>query len=127
LRNLKLAATMGTMSRLKIADLFANVPIDPETHLDASRVERYSQMLDALPSVVVFDTPEGLLLADGYHRVEPHDAWGWRRSRAEVRTGSRHDALRYAARVGAAQRGISPEEAVSYIERYARDRRSSDD
>jgi hypothetical protein len=127
LRNLKLAATMGAMSRLKIADLFANVPIDPETHLDASRVERYSQMLDALPSVVVFDTPEGLLLADGYHRVAASRRLGLETVEAEVRTGSRHDALRYAARVGAAQRGISPEEAVSYIERYARDRRSSGD
>ena len=127
MRNLKLAATMGTMSRLKIADLFANVPIDPETHLDASRVERYSQMLDALPSVVVFDTPEGLLLADGYHRVAASRRLGLETVEAEVRCGSRHDALRYAARVGAAQRGISPEEAVSYIERYARDRRSSDD
>ena len=118
---------MGAMSRLKIADLFANVPIDPETHLDASRVERYSQMLDALPSVVVFDTPEGLLLADGYHRVAASRRLGLETVEAEVRTGSRHDALRYAARVGAAQRGISPEEAVSYIERYARDRRSSGD
>ena len=115
------------MSRLKIADLFANVPIDPETHLDASRVERYSQMLDALPSVVVFDTPEGLLLADGYHRVAASRRLGLETVEAEVRCGSRHDALRYAARVGAAQRGLSPEEAVSYIERYARDRRSSDD
>ena len=118
---------MGAMSRLKIADLFANVPIDPETHLDASRVERYSQMLDALPSVVVFDTPEGLLLADGYHRVAASRRLGLETVEAEVRTGSRHDALRYAARVSAAQRGISPEEAVSYIERYARDRRSSGD
>jgi hypothetical protein len=127
LRNLKLAATIGAMSRLKIADLFANVPIDPETHLDASRVERYSQMLDALPSVVVFDTPEGLLLADGYHRVAASRRLGLETVEAEMRTVSRHDALRYAARVGAAQRGISPEEAVSYIERYARDRRSSGD
>jgi len=34
-----------------------------------------------------------------------------------VRRGSRHDALQYAATVGAAQRGISTEEVTSYIRR----------
>src|SRR5215216_4067199 len=57
------------MPHLRIADLLANAPIDPEAHLDAVRVERYAQMLDALPPIVVFDTPEGLLLVDGYHRL----------------------------------------------------------
>jgi ParB-like chromosome segregation protein Spo0J len=117
---------MGVMTRLRIADLLADAPIDPEAHLDASRVERYSRMLKALPPVVVFDTPEGLLLADGYHRVAASRLLGLETIEAEVRGGSRHDALRYAARVGAAQRGISPEEAASYIERRARERRSSD-
>jgi hypothetical protein len=115
---------MGVMTRLRIADLFADAPVDPEAHLDASRVERYSRMLDALPPVIVFDTPEGLLLADGYHRVAASRRLGLETIEAEVHTGSRHDALRYAARVGAAQGGISPEEAASYIERRAQDRRT---
>ena len=55
---------MGAMPHLRIADLLANAPIDPEAHLDAVRVERYAQMLDALPPIVVFDTPEGLLLVE---------------------------------------------------------------
>jgi len=113
------------MKRLRVADLLANAPIDPEAHLDAVRVERYAKMLDALPPVVVFDTPEGLLLADGYHRVAAARRLGLETVEAEVRSGSRHDALRYAATVGAAQRGISPEEAASYIEQYAQDRRTS--
>jgi ParB-like chromosome segregation protein Spo0J len=85
-------------------------------------VERYAQMIDALPPVVVFDTPEGLLLADGYHRVAAAQRRGLETLEAEVRVGSRHDALRYAAKVGAAQRGISPEEAAAYIERHAQER-----
>jgi hypothetical protein len=60
---------MGAMPHLRIADLLANAPIDPEAHLDVVRVERYAQMLDALPPIVVFDTQEGLLLVDGYHRL----------------------------------------------------------
>jgi hypothetical protein len=88
LRPLEREAILSSVPRLSVAKLLANAPIDPEAHLDAARVERY-----ALLPAVVFDTPEGLLLADGYHRLV------------------------------AAQRGISPEEAAAYIERYARDRR----
>jgi hypothetical protein len=56
---------MSAMPQLRIADLLANAPVDPEAHLDAARVERYAETFDALPPVVVFDTAEGLLLVDG--------------------------------------------------------------
>ena len=114
------------MPRLKIAELLANVPADPEAHLDPARVELYARTLDVLPPVVVFEIPEGLLLADGYHRVAAARRRGLETVEAEVRSGSRHDALRYAAREGASQRGISLEEAASYIERYAHDCRTSE-
>ena len=77
---------MSAMPHLRIADLLANAPVDPEAHLDAARVERYAQMLDALPPVVVFNTPEGLLLVDGYHRVALRAAVGWRRSQRRCAT-----------------------------------------
>ncbi len=110
----------STMKSLRIADLLANAPIDPEAHLDAARVERYSKILDGLPPVVVFDTPEGQLLADGYHRVAATRRLGLETVEAEIRGGSRHDALQYAAAVGAAKRGLSPEETTSYIECFAK-------
>jgi len=116
---------MGTMPRLKIADLLANAPTDPESHLDSARVELYARMLDDLPPVVVFDTLEGLLLADGYHRLTAARRCGLETVEVEVRGGSRHDALRYAAAGGSARREISPEEAASHIQRYAKDRRPS--
>ena len=122
----QLAATMYAMAQLRIADLLANTPIDPEAHLDAVRVERYAEMLNALPPVVVFDTREGLLLADGYHRVAAARRRGLETVEAEVRCGTRHDALRYAATVGAAQRGISPDAAVSYIRQHSQGRRTLD-
>ena len=92
------------MARLRIAELLANAPIDPEAHLDAARVERYTRTLDALPPVVVVDTPEGLLLADGYHRVAASRRLGLEEVEAEVRTGTRRDALQQIglALVGAA-------------------------
>ena len=92
------------MARLRIAELLANAPIDPEAYLDAARVERYARTLDALPPVVVVDTPEGLLLADGYHRVAASRRLGLEEVEAEVRTGTRRDALQQIglALVGAA-------------------------
>src|SRR5215212_8866540 len=113
------------MTVLRIDDLLANAPVNPEAHLEAARVERYAGMADVPPPVVVFETPEGLLLADGYHRVAAARRRGLETVEAEVRGGSRHDALRYAAEVGGAQHGLSPEEAASYIARYAKDRRAS--
>ena len=98
---------MSVMPQLRIADLLANTPIDPEAHLDAARVKRYAGMLDALPPVVVFDTGEALLLADGYHRLAAARRCGLEMVDAEVRHGSQQDALRYAATVAAAHRGIS--------------------
>ena len=122
LRIFESPATIRAMPQLKIADLLANAPIEPEAHLDATRVEHYTQILDALPPVVVFDTAEGLLLADGYHRVAAARRRGLKTIEAEVRSGSRHNALLYAATVGAAQRGISHEDAASYIRRRSHGR-----
>ena len=109
---------ISAMSQVRIANLLANSLVDPEAHLDAARVQRYTEMLDTLPPVVVFDTGERLLLADGYHRVAAARRGGLETVKAEVRRGSRHDALRYAAMVGATQqRGVSPEDITSYIRR----------
>ena len=52
--------------------------------------------------MVVFDTPEGPLLADGHHRLAAAGRLGRKTVEAEVRAGSRQDALRYAAEVGGA-------------------------
>ncbi len=90
---------MCAMTQLRITDLLTNTQVDPEAHLDAARVVRYAEMLDFLPPIVVFDTAEGLLLADGYHRVPAARRRGLETIEAEVRRGSRHDALRYAATV----------------------------
>ena len=112
------------MTVLRIDDLLANAPVDPEAHLDAARVERYAGMVDAPPPVVVFETPDGLLLADGYLA-----AYRSASCRVPLRTSasivSRPRRRAAATRLmGAEQRGISPEEAASYIERHARNRRT---
>ncbi len=77
------------MATLKIADILATSPIDPERHLDPERVEQYERSLDHLAPAVVFANEEGYLLADGYHRVATARKGGRGTIEAEVRTGSR--------------------------------------
>jgi hypothetical protein len=102
----------GTMTQVRIADLLASSPVDPTAHLDPDRVRRYADRLDDLPPVVAFRTEQGLILADGYHRVAAAQARGLDTIEAEIRHGSAHDALRYAATIGAKQRGLSQEEIM---------------
>lgn len=90
------------MATLEIADILATSPIDPERHLDPERVEHYQRSIDSLAPVVVLASEEGCLLADGYHRLAAARKEGRGTIEAEVRTGSRHDALEYAVAIGAA-------------------------
>ena len=107
------------MARLKIVDILATSPVDPEGHLDPERVEGYRRSIDLLDPVVVFETEDGLLLADGYHRIAAAMREGRTTIEAEVRRGSRREALEYAAAAGARQRGLSPEEVMDHVvERY---------
>ncbi len=78
------------MTRLRISDLLANSPVDPRAHLDAERVARYAENLDTMPPIVVFDTEDGLLVTDGYHRLAAARLHGKDTIEAEVRHGSRH-------------------------------------
>jgi hypothetical protein len=103
------------MVRLKVADLGATLTRDHERRLDSQQVERYRRCIDQMEPVVVFETEEGLLLADGHHRLAAASAEGREVIEAEVRSGSRQDALDYAVAVGAAQRGLRPEEARGHI------------
>jgi ParB-like nuclease domain len=96
------------VTRLTIADILGNADVQP-SHLDAQRAETYRRSVGQLPPVVVFATEEGLLLADGYHRLAAAVAGGQETIEAEVRHGSRQDALAYAVTLGAAQKDLSPE------------------
>ena len=55
--------------------------------------------------MAVFDTPEGLLVVDGYHRLAAARRCGLESVEAKVRSGSRHDELEYATAVVGAQAG----------------------
>src|SRR5512132_181553 len=110
-----MTAAEGDMARLRVEDLLADYPVQAQGHLDTERVAHYAQDLTSLPPIVVFDTEDGLLFADGYHRLAAARLRGDETIEAEIRHGSRHDALTYAATVGAAQHGITTEEAMRHL------------
>jgi hypothetical protein len=107
------------MTRLTVAALLGALPGDQQRHLDPVQVDLYRRSVDRMPPVVVFETEEGLVLADGHHRLAAAVAEQKETIEAEVRHGSRNDALAYAVAVGAAQRGLSTDEVRKHlIERY---------
>jgi ParB-like chromosome segregation protein Spo0J len=95
--------------------LTGNALADPPRHLDEEKVARYAQILDQLPPVVVFNLGDGLLLVDGYHRVEAARRLGWTVVQAKVRQGSREDALRFAVDLAASERGLTKDQALDAI------------
>lgn len=79
--------------KLRIRDIDADASIDIREHMDETTIQEYMDIFDRLPPVVVFDTPEGRLLADGFHRLAAAERLGRPEIEAEVRTGTRDDAL----------------------------------
>jgi hypothetical protein len=102
---------------VEVAALTGNALAGPSRHLDEDKISRYAQIFDQLPPVVVFETDDGLLLVDGYHRVEAARRLGRTAVRAQVRQGSHGDALRFAVDLAAAERGVSKDQALDAIRR----------
>ena len=86
-------------------------------HLDADRVAYYLDHLDEAPPVTVFDIDGHLLLADGHHRLEAARRLGRDEIRADVRPGTRHDALQFAVESARQQHELSEEEVRAAIGR----------
>jgi ParB-like chromosome segregation protein Spo0J len=104
---------------VSIADLVQEPMRKSRGHLHSERVAYYLQHLDQSSPVTVFDINGHLLLADGHHRVQAAQQLGRSTIKAEVRHGSRGDALRFAIDLARAQGGLSEEEALAAIQRRA--------
>jgi uncharacterized ParB-like nuclease family protein len=106
---------------IPIKTLLESSLVNPTSHLDVARVQRYVTMLDELPPVTVFRlaNESAWLLADGYHRLAAAQEAGRSTLRAEVRVGSKADALRFAIDLAVRERGISEDEARAAIRRLS--------
>lgn len=91
---------MGQIVKLRVDSLTidSSIQIRRQNHEDV--IARYEELLDVLPPIVVYrvieDGKEIYLVSDGFHRTAAHIRQGRTEISAEVREGSRNDALEYA-------------------------------
>ena len=83
--------------KLAIKDIIADTSIDIRQKMDEETIQHYMDVFERLPAIVVFDTGEGYLLADGFHRLSAAERLGRTEIEVEVKEGTRSDALELAA------------------------------
>lgn len=84
---------------LEIASIRTDLGTQMRVQSDQQTTLEYVQAYldgDDMPPVVVFRTPEGDILADGFHRLEAAEAAKLETIEADVREGTRRDAILYA-------------------------------
>jgi ParB-like chromosome segregation protein Spo0J len=109
------------VSKVAIKDIIIDPAVQIRRGNHEPTVRRYEESFDKLPPVVVFKTKEGLLLADGFHRMAAAERLGLREIKAEIRTGSREAALEYAV-IGNTKNAeaLTPDERDEGIRRLKR-------
>jgi hypothetical protein len=83
---------------LALKDIIVDHEIQSRAEVYPDTLQEYAIMINEgaeFPPVVVFDTDVGYLLADGFHRIEAHRLAGKRKISAEIKEGTRRDALLY--------------------------------
>lgn len=108
---------------MKVA--IAEITVDPAIHirqkLDVETIERYMEVLDKLPPVVLYKLDGELIMADGFHREAAAERLGRSEVEAEIRQGTRGEALEYAVRANVSHgRALSPEEYREAVRRLRR-------
>lgn len=76
--------------------------------LNSDVTEQYSEAMlrgDEFPPIVLYDTPDGLILVDGFHRTEAASIAGIPTLTAEVIIGTHGDALHYSRYVANRKNG----------------------
>lgn len=107
--------------QLSLANIVIDDTIDIRESMNEATIQEYMDILDRLPPVTVFDTDEGYVLADGFHRATAAERLGLREIDVEVRAGTRTDALEFAAYANAtAALKLTPEERRVGIRRLHR-------
>ena len=86
-----------TVSQINLSDITVDPTPNIRASIDEGTVEHYREVLDQCPPLVAFTTKDGLLLADGFHRVEAARREGRASTLVDVQTGTRDDANAFAA------------------------------
>jgi len=101
---------------------FSSIIVDPTIQIRRNNheatIQRYVEAFDKLPPVTVIDSPEGMLLADGFHRMAAAGRLGLEEIEAKVIKGTREDALEIAVVANMKNADpLSPEERDDGIRR----------
>ena len=85
--------------KLRLDRIRLDVSVQVRAHIDQNTVEEYAAAMlrgDHFPPVIVFQDGGEFILADGWHRVKAARLAKLKHILAEIRQGSRQDALRFA-------------------------------
>lgn len=106
------------MPRVAIKDIVVDHSIQIRRGNREETIRRYEEAFEKLPPVDLFKTSEGLLLADGFHRVAAGQRLGLRDVSANIHRGTREDALEFAVVANAKNADpLSPDERDEGIRR----------
>lgn len=87
------------LKKLEHKKIVTDAGTDVRSEINEDIVTEYAADIkkgDKFPPMVVFDTKDGLLLANGFHRLFGYERQGWKSSICDVRTGKRSDAIKFA-------------------------------
>src|SRR5208282_1066371 len=92
-------ATPNKIGRLKLDSIRLDAGTQTRAHIDDATVAEYAEAMahgDRFPPVIVFQNNGEFIMADGFHRHKAAHRARLKHLLAEVRQGSRKDALRFA-------------------------------
>lgn len=87
------------IKKIKLETIIIDAGTDVRNEINEDTVNEYGQHAREkakLPPLIVFDSPDGLLLADGFHRYFGFERQGIKEYECEIRKGSRADAIKFA-------------------------------
>jgi ParB-like chromosome segregation protein Spo0J len=86
--------------------------------IEEDTIRKYADSFEKLPPIVIFETPGGLILADGFHRCGAARRLGRNAIRAQVRSGTWNDAAMFSVTANTSNgRGLTVSERDEGIRR----------
>lgn len=88
-----------SISKLTLSEIVLDKEIQPRNHLNQDVVAEYAKSMKqraTFPPVIVYFDGNRYWLADGFHRIKAKEYIGESKILAEVRCGSRREAILYA-------------------------------
>jgi len=85
--------------KIPLSKIKTDPAVQARMRLNDETIERYMEILDQLPPIIVYNAGSKLILVDGFHRRAAAERLGRSEIEAETRQGTRNDALEYAIKV----------------------------